>query len=165
MTYEQWDEISKFMKSYYGKFKHFLSEKRERNVWYGYFQRMDYDMGMKAVNMCFAKCNYPPTLQQIMETYNELTSERQAYSKQVYEIYREMETYYPMSLRDDGRIEAFKAVLKDVKPSEIMSTARLIHNRVIGRVKDAERGDIDNLPVLSECIRECADGASRSGDT
>lgn len=165
VTRDEWNILKGYLTEYYQKYRHFLTKDKECEVWFGYFAKMDYEIGKDAVNMSFARCSYPPTIQQILEIYKEIVEDRQAQNKQVYEIYREMETYYPMSLRDDDRIEAFKTAISSVESHQRINTARLIHNRVIGRVKDAERGNVDNLPVLSECIRECVNESDRSGIT
>ena len=165
MTEDQWKVLAKYLKSHYESFRTFLSNKNDIEIWRGYFYKMDYEIGKQAVNTCFVRCDYPPKLSEVQAIYDEIVAEKKKASKQIYEIYREMETYYPMSLRDKDSIDAFKSVLNTVEKEQRINVARKVHNRVIERVKDVEQGKTDNLPVLSECIRECnIDGADRSGN-
>ena len=166
MTQEEWLKLASYMKSHYSEFKHFLANDKEMDIWRGFFFKMDFNLGKRVAEMCIFRCSYPPKLTEAVAFRDEILSEQKATSKQIYQIYREMEAYYPMSLRDEGRIEAFKTAIKAVDKSEAVNTARKIHNRVINRVEDAERRGANDLPVLSECIRECStDGAGRSGNT
>lgn len=158
MTNEQWWELAKQIKAAFPKDQHFMAKKEDAMVWYNVAQSWEYEIAKNAIWDCIKGSNFPPSISEIETAYQYEKSKQDNLNSQIREIYKSMENYYPVCLRDEDRLKAFSNALKTMEGNDTVNKARTIKKRVIQAVEDAERGDIDNLPTLSECIRKCIDG-------
>ena len=158
MTRDEWRTLAKHMKMFYKKSKDFLNTEEEVDAWFAFAMDMDFKQAKQAVKRIIEKSVYPPGIAEIKASYDELTKEHQDEKRQIKEIYKEMENYYPACLRDEDRLEAFYFALKSSKDGKPIECAKRIKKAVIQAVMDAEKSDTDNLPPLSECIRKCING-------
>ena len=157
MTKNEWYTIAKHMKIYYKKSKDFLATEEEVSAWYAFFMDMDFSLTKKAIGKIIGISPYPPSIADIKLQYEELAHKNQMNVREIREIYKEMVNYYPVCLRDKDGIEAFQTALKTLDDKNPIDRAKKIKKAVIQAVKDVERGNTDNLPILSECIRKCID--------
>lgn len=157
MTRDEWDELSKHMKLSFPKAKTFMETTEEKNLWYGLAMDMDFKQAKQAAWRIIKTSIYPPSIAEFQASYDYITHENQRKNRELKEIYKAMESYYPVYLRDEHRLEAFRNALKSHPDKDPMEYARWLGKRVIRAVQDAERGKTDSLPPLSECIRSVAD--------
>lgn len=157
MTKNEWYTIAKHMKLYYKRSKDFLATEEDVIAWYGFFMDMDFDLTKKAIGKIIGISPYPPSIADIKLQYEELAHKNQMNVREIKEIYKEMVNYYPVCLRDKDSAKAFQMAFNSLDDKNPIDRARKIKKAVIQAVKDVERGNTDNLPILSECIRKCID--------
>lgn len=158
MTNKQWWELAKHIKMAFPHDKHFMSSKDDAMIWYNVATEWDYEIAKKAIWDCIKGSKYAPAISDIDTAYKTEKAKQDSLNSQIREIYKSMENYYPVCLRDEDRVKTFSNAIKTMDGNDTVDKAKKIKKRVIQAVEDAERGDIDNLPTLSECIRKCIDG-------
>lgn len=155
MTNEQWWELAKHIKAAFPNDKRFMSSKEDAMVWYNVAHGWDYEICKTAIWDCIKGSKYPPAISEIETAYQMEKAKQDSLNSQIREIYKSMENYYPVCLRDEGRVKTFSDALKSVRGSKAIDKAQEIKKRVIKAVEDAEKSGEDGLPTLSECIRKC----------
>jgi hypothetical protein len=157
MTREQWIELAKHIKTAYPNNSSFMQTEENAAIWYNLVMNWSYEDCKAAVWKHIKESNYPPSLHELKACYEIRREEITDYNRRIKDSYREMENYYPECLRDSDSKKTFVNALKQVKQEKRIKYALKIKEAVIGRVMDAERGNTDNLPSLSESIRSCFD--------
>jgi len=158
VTNKQWWELAKHIKMAFPHDKHFMSSKDDAMIWYNVATEWDYEIAKKAIWDCIKGSKYAPAISDIDTAYKTEKAKQDSLNSQIREIYKSMENYYPVCLRDEGRINAFSDALKKIDGKDTVDKALKVKKRVIRAVEDAEKSGKDDLPTLSECIRKCIDG-------
>lgn len=161
MTKDEWMEIAKHIKTAFPKHD-FMKEKEDAEIWYNLVMNWSFVDCKAAVWNHIQHSNFPPSLHELKECYDIRRAEVEDFGRRVKEIYRDMENYYPEVLRDETNShQAFSHALKHIKKEKVIKYALEIKQGVIGRVMDVERGNTDELPLLSESIRSVVDELRR----
>jgi hypothetical protein len=155
VTNEQWWELAKMIKSAFPHDQHFMASKEDAMVWYNVAESWEYDIAKIAIWDCIKASKFPPAISELETAYQMQKSKQDSVNNQIREIYKAMENYYPVCLRDEDRVKTFSAVLKEVDGREAVEKALKIKKRVVKAVEEAEKSGKDDLPTLSECIRRC----------
>lgn len=154
MTRQEWNELARHLSVAYRSQK-FLVEKAELDIWYGYLKTFSYERVKECAKEWVYSSPYAPRLADFADKIRRKQTQAKDYNMRIKAIYYEMESYYPVSLRDKDRFEAFKKALRTSSPAEAVMSANAIKMDVISVVKAVENGEREELPTLSECIREC----------
>jgi len=157
VTRDQWWELAKHIKTAFPKDKSFMHTPESVDIWYNLVYEWEYDICKQAVWDCIQKSNFPPSIAELKDAYDIRRSKHDELNRNIRDIYTEMENYYPECLRDKDRIKTFRNAVKTVSNDKVIVYAKKIQTGVIERVRQAEKGDIDSLPTLSECIRSVVD--------
>ena len=161
MTKEQWMELAKHIKTAFPKDRTFMASQEDAEIWYNLVMDWSFEDCKSAVWKHINNSNFPPSLHELKACYDMRRQEVEDFNKRIREIYREMANYYPECLRDKDSHEAYKNALKQVGRKQAIECAIRLRETVIGRVMSVERGNSDDLPPLSECIRSCFDELRR----
>lgn len=162
MTKDEWMEIAKHIKTAFPNDKNFMATQENAEIWYNLVMNWSYADCKAAVWSHIRHSNYPPSLKELKDCYDIRRAEVDDFGRRIKDIYRDMENYYPEALRDERNShQAFSHALKHVKREKAIKYALMIKQAVIGRVMDVERGDTDDLPLLSESIRSVVDELRR----
>lgn len=137
--------------------KEFMATEEKKQFWYDYVKFMDLKMAKHAMKNFILTSKYPPSISEYIEMYNSLVDKSKDANLQIKTIYKNMESYYPMCLRDDKAKQTFIDTIKDDNPEKAIENAMTISNGIISCVKSMEKKGRDDLPTLSKCIRECKD--------
>lgn len=154
MTKDEWMELAKHIKTAYPHDKSFMTTRENAMIWYNLVMDWKFEDCKAAIWKHIQNSNYPPSLSELKACYEVRREEVTQFNKRVREIFREMASYYPESLRDDDSRKAYSNALKQVKRDKLIEYACKIKEDVIERVKRAEMSENDNLPLLSVCIQE-----------
>ena len=158
MTFEEWNEIAKHLKSFFPNRTDFL-EKRERvREWYEVMKDYDYRQMKQASRNYIDVSQFPPTVFDLRTQYLAISDSENTLKAKINDMYKTMVKYYPVCLRDENRTKAFKYFIQADTLEESVKKAKVISNKVKDRVKTAELSGNDDLPILSVCIKECANG-------
>lgn len=158
MTYEEWFDIARHIKSVYPKNMEFLESIGKVKEWYEYMREYDYKQMKKASDRHIEESKYPPTIHDLRIYYNAISDENSEKRTRLNDIYMAMVKYYPVSLRDDERAKVFRDAINADTYEETVKKAKELSKRVKQKVQSAELSGNDNLPILSVCIKECAYG-------
>jgi hypothetical protein len=135
--------------------KEFMATEEKRQFWYEYVKFMDLKTAKHAMRNFILTSKYPPSISEYIEMYNSLVGKSKDANLQIKTIYKNMESYYPMSLRDKEAKDVFVEVIKADDMETTIENATTIANGIINCVKNIEKKGNRPLPVLSKCIREC----------
>lgn len=156
MNKTEWYELAKHARAAF-KVKDFLENDRKCDIWLEYVKFMDFKIAKHAMKNFILTSKYPPSISEYIEMYNSLVDKSKDANLQIKMIYKNMESYYPMCLRDDEAKQTFIDTIKDDNPEKAIENAMTISNGIISCVKSMEKKGRDDLPTLSKCIRECKD--------
>ena len=163
MTYNEWFDIARHIKTVYPKHMDFLETVSKVKEWYVYMQDYDYKQMKQAAYEHINESQYPPTIHDLRQRYMAISDVDLSVKARIKEEYMSMVRYYPVSLRDDERGKVFGEVIKAENLDMSFKIAKDIAYRVKQQVKSAEMSGKDNLPILSVCIKECANGTKNRG--